>query len=145
MSYALDQSATVSRAISPEQRLFLGVVANAAIEAAGGRRIGDTHRTIQQSARAWFANGGDDFAMVCTLAGLEPRTTRDCVLAYVDHVQNNPCTVTMADVAKHAGVSGITVARALKGTGRIAPATTARVIQAAQAIGYSMGGTASVH
>ena len=145
MSYALDPVATVPSAISPEQRLFLGVIVNAAIEAAGGRRVGDTRRTIQQSARAWFVNGGDDFALVCTLAGLEPWTTRDRVLAYVDHVQSNPCVVTMSEVAKLAGVSEVTVARALKGKGRIAPATKAHVIKAAQVLGYRLQRTASVH
>lgn len=42
----------------------------------------------------------------------------------------------MADVARSAGVSAITVSRALRMPGRVAPATRARVEAAVQALGY---------
>ncbi|MGJ3626375.1 helix-turn-helix domain-containing protein [Sphingomonas sp. MMS24-JH45] len=44
-----------------------------------------------------------------------------------------------------AGVSTNTVARALNRTGPCSPHTRARIIEAAQAIGYPIRSTASVH
>lgn len=44
--------------------------------------------------------------------------------------------VTMADVARHAGVSTATVSRALSGTRPMDPALQARVLAAADALGY---------
>lgn len=44
----------------------------------------------RESARAWFRNGGEDFATVCTLAGYSPRQVRDEVLAYLDRLDADP-------------------------------------------------------
>lgn len=147
--------------ISPEQRLFVGVIVNAAMEAAGAGRAGGDHRAIRDTARAWFADADDDFAMVCMLAGYEPRDVRKRVLAYVDRVHQDLTSavklrrpriraaggsaITMADVARTAGVSTMTVARALNRTGPCSPSTRARVIEVAQALGYPIGGSTSVH
>lgn len=43
---------------------------------------------------------------------------------------------TLSDVARHAGVSGITVSRVVRGQGPIAAATRERVLGAVQALGY---------
>lgn len=45
-------------------------------------------------------------------------------------------SVTSHDVARHAGVSQPTVSRALRGDGRIAPQTRARIERAAEELGY---------
>ncbi|KAA5605110.1 LacI family DNA-binding transcriptional regulator [Roseospira marina] len=42
----------------------------------------------------------------------------------------------MADVARRAGVSAMTVSRALKGTGTVTPETQARILQAVAELGY---------
>ena len=47
-----------------------------------------------------------------------------------------PRTITIADVAKAAGVSSMTVSKVLRGTGRIATETRARVTQIAEELGY---------
>jgi DNA-binding LacI/PurR family transcriptional regulator len=47
-----------------------------------------------------------------------------------------PGTVTLADVARLAGTSSATVTRALHGHPRVLPATRARVVEAAAALGY---------
>jgi hypothetical protein len=138
-------------AISPEQRLFVGVIANAAQEAAGVGRTGDEHRTIKQSAHAWFSNNGDDFRTVCELAGLEPCEVRKRVLAYLSRVEQDPAAlvkvkrtnvstrlrnVSIPDVARHAGVSPTTVSNVLHGRPTVTPATRSRVLAAIDAVGY---------
>ncbi|WP_159947564.1 LacI family DNA-binding transcriptional regulator [Rhizobium sp. 18065] len=45
-------------------------------------------------------------------------------------------TITIADVAKAAGVSSMTVSKVIRGTGRIAAETRARVTQIADELGY---------
>lgn len=135
--------------ISPEQRLFVGVIVNAAQEAAGNAAAGE--RAEQQDARAWFAEGGEDFGMVCELAGLEPRDVQARVLAYLERVQANPearakvrratsrprCrAVSIADVATCASVSPTTVSNVIHGRGTVALATRARVLAAIDGIGY---------
>ena len=52
-------------------------------------------------------------------------------------------SVTMADVAKLAGVNKATVSRALKGDHRISPATRDKVWKAAKALGYEPDAVAS--
>ena len=47
-----------------------------------------------------------------------------------------PRTITIADVARAAGVSSMTVSKVLRGTGRIAATTRARVTQIAEDLGY---------
>lgn len=49
---------------------------------------------------------------------------------------SNTRTITIADVAKAAGVSSMTVSKVLRGTGRIAADTRARVKQIAEDLGY---------
>ncbi len=44
--------------------------------------------------------------------------------------------VTIADVARLAGVSAVTVSKTLNNTGRISDDTRARVLQAVQDLGY---------
>ena len=137
--------------ISPEQRLFVGVIVNAAQEAAGVPRIGHERRTIKESTRAWFSNGGDDFRIVCELAGLEPRDVRKRVLAYVDRVGHDPAAllkvkrtnmparhrdVSIPDVARHAGVSPTTVSNVIYDRSNVTPGTGARVLGAIEAAGY---------
>lgn len=137
--------------ISPEQRLFVGVIVNAAQEAAGVPRIGDERRTIRESARAWFSNAGDDFCTVCELAGLEAGEVRKRVLAYVDRVEHDPAAlvkgkrtnmpprrrdVSIPDVARHAGVSPTTVSNVIHDRPNVTPATHARVLAAINSTGY---------
>lgn len=93
MSPIIDPVELSSAPISPEQRLFIGVIANAVMEAKGAWRAdaarGKASQT-RESARAWFRNGGEDFATVCTLAGYSPRQVRDGVLAYLDRLDADP-------------------------------------------------------
>lgn len=93
MSPIIDPVELSSAPISPEQRLFVGVIANAVMEAKGAWRAdaarGKASQT-RESARAWFRNGGEDFATVCTLAGYSPRQVRDGVLAYLDRLDADP-------------------------------------------------------
>lgn len=145
---ALGMNANV---ISPEQRLFVGVIVNAAQEAAGVPRIGDEHRTIKESARAWFSNAGDDFRTVCELAGFEAGDVRKRVLAYVDRVEHDPAAlvkvkrtnmpprhrdVSIPDVARHAGVSPTTASNVIHDRPNVTPGTRARVLAAIEATGY---------
>ncbi|ONF95986.1 LacI family DNA-binding transcriptional regulator [Sphingomonas jeddahensis] len=138
--------------ISPEQRLFVGVIVNAAQEAAGVSRVGSGHRTIRQSARAWFSNGGDDFRTVCELAGFEPGEVRTRVLAYLNRVEHDPDAlikvkrtnmpprhhrVSIPDVARAAGVSATTASKVIHDRPNVSPATRARVLAAIEATGYS--------
>ena len=52
-------------------------------------------------------------------------------------------TPTMTDVARKAGVSPMTVSRALKSGGLVNDATRARILAAAEELGYVLDGTAS--
>ncbi|MDQ0422846.1 LacI family gluconate utilization system Gnt-I transcriptional repressor [Peteryoungia aggregata LMG 23059] len=54
----------------------------------------------------------------------------------MSQVPHFPRTITIADVAKAAGVSSMTVSKVLRGTGRIATETRARVTQIAEELGY---------
>ena len=54
----------------------------------------------------------------------------------MSQVPHFPRTITIADVAKAAGVSSMTVSKVLRGTGRIATDTRARVTQIAEELGY---------
>ena len=138
--------------ITPEQRLFVGVIVNAAQEAAGVHRDGAEQRTVRQSARAWFSNAGDDFRTVCELAGLEPAEVRERVLAYVEGVERDPGAlvkikrsnmpprhqeVSILDVARHAGVSPASAANVIHDRPNVSAATRTRVLAAIDATGYS--------
>lgn len=138
--------------MSPEQRLFVGVIANAAQEAAGATRHGSQYRTIQESARAWFCNNGDDFRTVCDLAGLESNRVRSRVLAYLTRVHADPQSMAQAkrgnsgsrrhgtsilDIAQHAGVSQTTVSSIIKGRTGVTSHTRARVLAAIVELGYT--------
>lgn len=93
MSPLVDLSSGNNGPISPEQRLFVGVIANAVMEAKGAWRADSAREKasdVRESARAWFRNGGEDFATVCTLAGYSPRRVRDGVLAYLDRLDADP-------------------------------------------------------
>ncbi|RYG71666.1 LacI family transcriptional regulator [bacterium] len=48
-----------------------------------------------------------------------------------------PKTVTLEDVAKHAGVGTMTASRAIKGTGYVAAATKEKVLRSADALNYT--------
>lgn len=54
----------------------------------------------------------------------------------MSQVPHLPRTITIADVAKAAGVSSMTVSKVLRGTGRIAAETRARVTRIAEELGY---------
>jgi LacI family transcriptional regulator len=54
----------------------------------------------------------------------------------VQHISEHPRPVTLSDVARAAGVSVSSVSRILAGKARVSPATEARVLQTAQALGY---------
>lgn len=83
----------IDHAPSPEQRLFRGVIVNAAMEAVGSTsvpdRSGDRERA-RRAAMAWFDAANDDFQMVCSLAGLDPQFVRSKVLAFVDRAAVDP-------------------------------------------------------
>jgi hypothetical protein len=142
-------------AISPEQRLFVGVIVNAAQEAAGNtfsRNRAAEPSAAQEDARSWFVEGGDDFATVCELAGLEPEEVQARVLAYLGRVQRDPAAratvkrtnmparernVSIPDVARRAGVSPTTASNVLHNRANVNPATRARVLAAINELGYS--------
>jgi hypothetical protein len=143
---------TSTRAISPEQRLFVGVIVNAAQEAASGGKCGDSLQDFQQSARAWFKNDGDDFRLVCELAGFEPREVRRRVLDYLDRVEADPSAmarmkrmnadkrprgVSIPDVARRARVSPTTVSNVIHHRPQVTPQTRACVLAAMKELGYS--------
>jgi hypothetical protein len=151
-------------AISPEQRLFVGVILNAVKEAAGnvsGMRQEVRADQAQASALAWFREAGEDFEAVCVLAGLEPSNVRSGVLGYLERVKATPSAainlrragdrnvesgrVSMRDVAEHAGVSAMTVARVLDGHPSVSEATRLRVQTSVLELGYSRRGGRSVH
>ena len=155
MSSILDSSESGSTAIVPEQRLFLGVILNAALEAAGNRWVpgrGHEPERARQLALAWFKEADQDFQTVCSLVGLEADNVRAGVLAYVDKVSDTPADaikmrrrgkagpssrkVTLADVATHAGVSSMTVSRVLEGKLRVTAETRAGVTLAIDTLGY---------
>jgi LacI family transcriptional regulator, gluconate utilization system Gnt-I transcriptional repressor len=54
----------------------------------------------------------------------------------IDNTAAERSWTTMQDVARRAGVSAMTVSRALKAPGKVAPATRARVEAAVAALGY---------
>lgn len=140
--------------ISPEQRLFVGVLANAAQEAAGGLTMPDRGKNptaAQDDARAWFVEAGDDFVTVCELAGFEPDHVRARVLAYLERVDGNPSAraktrrmtmparrraVSIADVARQAGVSTTTVSNVIHDRPNISPTKRKTVLAAIDALGY---------
>jgi len=140
--------------ISPEQRLFVGVIVNAAKEAAGSVVTRDRPEKVsaaREDARSWFADGGEDFAAVCELAGLEPNEVQSRVLAYLRRVEQDPNArakvkrtnmpprhrdVSIPDVARHAGVSPTTVSNVIHDRPNVTPATRARVLAAIEATGY---------
>ena len=136
--------------ISPEQRLFVGVIVNAAMEAAGASRPGNRNRAVHQSAHAWFEDDGDDFRQVCELAGLEPCAVRKRVLAYLTRVQTDPADaikvkrgygggrkrgVSIIDVARRVGVSPTTVSNVIHKRD-VALSTRASVLAAIDELGY---------
>lgn len=41
----------------------------------------------RENARSWFRDGGEDFSLVCSLAGLEPDAVRERALAMFDESQ----------------------------------------------------------
>lgn len=140
-------------AISPEQRLFVGVIANAAQEAAGTIATRDRPARVsamQEDARSWFMEAGDDFAAVCEMAGLEPCDVQKRVLAYLDRVEGDPAAratvkrsnmpsrhrgVSIADVARHAGVSATTVSNVIYDR-PTRVRTRTRVLAAIDELGY---------
>ena len=80
-------------AISPERRLMLGVIVNAALDASGRSREIDrqgSRARLQDDALAWFRDGGDDFRFVCALAGLSPEIVSARVIDYVARVATDP-------------------------------------------------------
>lgn len=172
MSSILDPIECRAGAIPPEQRLFLGVILNAVIDATGNTRSRDREARVAQdrdAALTWFQNANADFHAVCNLAGLEPDSVRAGVLAYVDRVTIAPAEaiafrryrvpseretvqprrVTISDVAGLAGVSNTTVTNALAGKPNASPATRERVRAAARELGYqptlTRRGGSSVH
>jgi hypothetical protein len=159
MSSLLDCVDVGTGCISPEQRLFVGIIAAAVMDATGGVRGGDTPITAGHSkalAREWFTDAGPDFHMVCTFAGFEPLVIRRRVLTYLDRVNLDPSQtiklsrsrtgptsrsqraplIGMGDVAEHAGVSVITVSRVLDGVRHVKDDTRARVLASVEAVGY---------
>ena len=63
-----------------ERSMWAKVVPHAIIDAT---YQGKSAQGVLEKARAdsWFRNGGHDFALVCSLAGLDPRSVRE---AYVE-------------------------------------------------------------
>lgn len=163
MSSILDTVDIGTQVISPEQRLFVGVILNAAMEASGTLRARDRETKARQAsaaAFAWFNDGGEDFQTVCTLAGLEPSNVRAGVLDYLERTKAAPNApmirragyrtaaserVTMRDVAEHAGVSTMTVARVMDGNPLVSASTRQRVQTSVLELGYSRRGGRSVH
>ena len=155
-----------TRPISPEQRLFLGVLMNAALEAAGRPREIAAQKNVAEVAEAsqrWFRRADKDYQLVCTLAGLEPDHVRTAVLDYVARVEADPASaprsraqrkprrphrsdrVTLADVARHAEVSRATAQNVWGNKIPVSAALRARVLQAIDELGYTPKETHSVH
>ncbi|WP_413061533.1 LacI family DNA-binding transcriptional regulator [Sphingomonas carotinifaciens] len=142
----------IADTIIPEQRLFVGVIVNAAQEAAGAGCVGYGRDAVQQSALDWFKGDSKDFHDVCQLAGLEPHYVRRRVLSYLERVKANPAAlvrvnrtnvpararkVSIPDVARRAGVSPTTVSNVIHDRAHITPSTRARVHNAIEQLGYS--------
>ena len=78
-------------AVAAELSLWRGVIAQA-LEDAGGSpgalngwdwRRGGADRLVA-AARRWFREDGDDFRLVCELAGLEPGPVRRLALSQIE-------------------------------------------------------------
>jgi AraC-like DNA-binding protein len=156
MSYAVDPVEAANLPIPPEQRLFVGVIVNAAIDAASGITNSNRPDRIKreiEDARIWFTDDGDDFRTVCELAGLEPHRVRTGVLQYLERIASDPKHAkrhrrsptsqkprsygpSISDVAEHAGVSASTVSNVIKGTGTVTDHTRAKVRRAIEALGF---------
>jgi hypothetical protein len=137
------------REMSPERRLFVAVINNAAQEAVGSVRnygAGSQRKHIQQNARKWFEHPTDDFRMICDLAGLSARDVRNRVLDYIKRAEADPTKRVgkargpatgkrkrkrkrppLADIARLAGVSKSYASVALNHPEQAAPATVARI------------------
>lgn len=142
------------REISPERRLFVAIIANAAREATGVVRepYGPRRERVRLAARRWFEHPTDDFRLICESAGYSPRDVRKWVLDYIKRVEADPastarkatgpapgkrsCKPTLADVARLAGVSVATAGSAIRNPGYVADATRARVQAAIKELGY---------
>jgi hypothetical protein len=109
MIVAINPAACASPALGPEQRLFLGVILNAIMEAAGTNRGGDREPKAshtRMSARAWLEQAGHGFQSVCEFAGLEPENVRRGALEYLERITADPCAaITIRRTRQHSPVN----------------------------------------
>lgn len=69
-----------------ERRLMLAIVLEALNDAAGTPRAATRaaeKEVHKQRARSWFEAGGEDFRLVCQMAGLEPSRFQADALAFI--------------------------------------------------------------
>lgn len=152
MTHEIDDTETIPHAASPEQRLFMAVIAEAALDAIGQPRCYDPpHRRASEcsGALSWFWEAGDDFHAVCDLAGLDPSHTRSAVLDFVAHgraaslrrsppsrLSNRTAKPSLIDVAAASGLSRETVRRVVAGDPTVSPDKRQRITRAIHETGY---------
>jgi hypothetical protein len=140
----VDASARNQSYTSPEKRLFIGVITNAILDAARPAAASDLKSVAKDKEEAirWFDEASLDFVAVCDLADLDPVTVRTAALAYIKVSQSrHPMGVTINDVAKHLGVSRVTVDRVIAGHPSVLPSTRYRVNTALKELGYTSTGS----
>jgi len=93
------------RHTAPETRLFRHIILTAVLDAIWGNPGGDRKhdKSVRASALRWISEGGEDFALVCECAGLEPANVRKRSLEYINsELANSPSTSTRPPLHEHA-------------------------------------------
>lgn len=142
MTPALPQAFNESeQGTTPERRLMLATIVNAIADATGYNNTGcnpSLRKLDRERALKWFENAGPDYVTVCHLAGLDPDCLRRAALEFIESGKRVPRKVgeisdlrsrapskpkpprfgaSIADIAKHAGVSRSAVENVLYGYG----------------------------
>lgn len=136
----LDSSTFNVSHLTPDQRLYKGILLTAVLDASGrttGTNSPHTAAQAKEEALQWFETAGPDFVEVCDLAGFEPELVRSKVKAYlakVGDIKSNSNTASIAAAADRANVSGGTVSRVLANSASVLPSTRQRVKEAIAAL-----------
>ena len=67
--------------MTPEQKLWWSVVLRACDDATNPRPMGENGMLEGRRAKAWISGGGEDFMLVCDLAGADPDFVRGAFIA----------------------------------------------------------------
>ena len=90
---------------TPERRLMLAVLLTAIVDAAGGNSgttVARTRDLVRGTALGWIKEGGEDFQIVCDLAGLDPCHVRRAALEFIASNRELPRTVRMSHTGRNA-------------------------------------------